>query len=571
MAAKENGNPQLLRLQHHSKQLDRLQRQIHDLKTANLIPKLPEICALCVIEDSEVVLQFFVDAELESAFLLFEDHFTTKCISIYEQTMDSNHHPDDDESESETTVTIQLVDEWYSLIFRAPNRSNCNQNDKSNGKLLFFLTKPDRNRCTQNDYESLDMLHTLIIDSCCALQSASKSTTRSISKSPFGTDRKRNGRNLVHSQSPRSTTTATPRGPRSISTATALIEIADEVFGGGDSEMPLNEMEFATAMTVRLGLESLWESQTTESLQSLFQSIWNDIEEEERWYLDETPCIVFAQFVQHFNVQIAAETESTMTPSAHSVRSTTMTQRTTKSLWHSICDCIAESPLSRRNTKRRERIKWTVMAVKERLSLIERLVDLSEDIVILQMEQQQFQRIWRRKLLKNRDIIGQFREEIMTQILSQNESLKKSLKSLQEERDRETSQSVLHGVDGRGLDIEYLKEIESKYKMLVEQQKRDQRAMKEMEGTLRQKEDEIYKLKSQIIGYQTWTKSQSRNRNESQKLEVPVGGQRIRYRHSAHNLMSNGLLKLKGEIAQTKLDVQRQLESMSFAQRVTDV
>ena len=68
------------------------------------------------------------------------------------------------------------------------------------------------------------------------------------------------------------------------------------------------------------------------------------------------------------------------------------------------------------------------------------------------------------------------------------------------------------------------------------------------------KEDEIYKLKSQLIGFQTLTPSQSAG-----------------HRQRAHNVLNHGLLRLKGEIAQTKLDVQRQLELMSSAQSVARV
>eukprot|EP01084_Bolivina_argentea_P213607 362723_1 len=47
---------------------------------------------------------------------------------------------------------------------------------------------------------------------------------------------------------------------QSISCETALIEIADEVFGGGDDRLSLNQIEFVTAMRVRLGMNNKYKN-----------------------------------------------------------------------------------------------------------------------------------------------------------------------------------------------------------------------------------------------------------------------------------------------------------------------
>ena len=247
------------------------------------------------------------------------------------------------------------------------------------------------------------------------------------------------------------------RKTKTVSTAKAMIEIADQVFGGGDSEIA------ATALKER------------------------------------------------------------------------------QSLWSSIRRCIAVSPLSRRNTKRRARAKWAVSTVKERLSDVEQLVDLAADILMTSpcaspsaSPQSSPSTLWRRKLSKNRAIVRQFRDEILTQILAENARLRAEVRALTEKSN----------VDE--LDSDHLLGIEEKYKELAHRQKRDQRAMKEMEVAIKGKTAEIHTLREQVIALRT----------------LPAPPQSPSH-SSAKRLSIDGLSRLKGEIALTKLSVQRQLQSMT--------
>merc|ERR1719361_1942622 len=118
-----------------------------------------------------------------------------------------------------------------------------------------------------------------------------------------------------------------------------------------------------------------------------------------------------------------------------------------------------------------------------------------------------------------------------------------------EERERKESTQNVQSVD-----MDCLRSIEAKYKALAERQRRDQRAMKQMEAALKAKGAEVYKLKSQLI---------------TKEHTPSLSANGLRHRNSAHHVL-HGITKLKGEIAQTKLDVQRQLEAFTSQNNIDE-
>jgi len=220
--------------------------------------------------------------------------------------------------------------------------------------------------------------------------------------------------------------------------------------------------------------------------------------------------------------------------------------------WKAIKRSIQNSPLSKRNKNRRDKQSISIIKTKEKLIKTEKLVNLLEEILIFN-ENDKNDFFWKSKILKHRQIIRLYSDAMFAQILRENDKMRIKISNLimriksmeNENKNKNENSNNLMG-------------IEARYYQLLQTQKQQQNAMKKCEMLIKRKDDEIHRLKAQLIrmSHDTNMLSSSRSLNA---LDVPSDDGRAR-----GGSLNDGLLRLKGEIAEKKLHVTRQLNLLTI-------
>ena len=458
-------NSRLQKLYKQTQKLNGLQTKLLRIKKTNFIKRL---CALSIIQNGKVAYKLFIDSEQERAFKFLQQTFEHRSIELYQQYTEQN-------CTGAIYKIFDLMELTFTLFIKPSN---------NNEKFMVFLLKNKQNINEIRQFRSMDILQTLIGEMCHSLQQQKTATS------------------------------SKTKAAQVVSSSTVLIEIAEEVFGGGSECLCLDEGEFGTSMTVRLGMEAIWFEHTKDILSDLFYAIIESIENKQTLYARERAAINFHQFVHYFNQMNL--------------------NKDVCKIWKDIKSAIQISPLSQRNKAIREQMDNSVMKTKEKLMKLEKLVNILEEILIFdEMLQKDEEVFWRQKLLRHRQVIRLFQDAILNQILEQNEKLKSEMSDLM--KIKETK------------DKNDLHEIETKYYALLATQRQQQIAMKECELLIKRKDDQIHELKSQLT-----TMNISRRGSKSEM-------------NSVDDDINDELLRLKGEIAQKKLHVTRQLNAMKVS------
>lgn len=182
----------------------------------------------------------------------------------------------------------------------------------------------------------------------------------------------------------------------------------------------------------------------------------------------------------------------------------------------------------------REQLEKSVTQTKEKVTKLETLVNVLEEILFFDESlKQQEMKFWRERVLKHRQVVRLYQDAILTQLLEKNEKLRTRMAGLLQMNEEKDSKRLAG--------------IETKYHELLATQRKQQIAMKKCEQLLKQKDDEIYQLRSQLTTINL-------NSRRTSKSSLNGGGD--------DDERVGELLRLRGEIAQKKLFLTRQLNAL---------
>merc|ERR1712228_302072 len=254
--------------------------------------------------------------------------------------------------------------------------------------------------------------------------------------------------------------------------------------GNGSDVYPLDQTEFVTCMRVRIGMESVWGNETKQRLQELFNKIVDATENVEVYENEneERPCLRFDDFINYFSPHIGHYAENQEE------------QRQRFKDWKDIKDAVKESPLSIRNRRQREKENISASKYRERLNVIEKLINLLEEALIFtesnriknresksndteggMVENEQL--FWRKKLIHHREFVRFYQDVILYEIINENNKMKKKMDKLI--KLNKFSRKVKDSENEWYKKNEHLLQIEQSYYALLRKQKNQQNTMKE--------------------------------------------------------------------------------------------
>lgn len=317
------------------------------------------------------------------------------------------------------------------------------------------------------------------------------------------------------------------------------------------------------------GMESVWEKETKSKLRSLFRDILDAADDADHYHSDDAqrPCITFTDFITYFSPHIRPHfnDEDTIGTNPYADRF---------EQWRAIKNAVRNSPLSARNRSLREKENISASKYREKLNDIEKLISLLEEGVIFDESKEIKLRakaqskgnhqqkgggkgseciFWRKKILKHREFVRFYQDVILQEVIAENHKMKSRIERLA--KMNKFSRKMAAEEQEWFRKNEHLLHIEQEYYGVLKQQKQQQMTMKKVEKLVQQKDREIYRLKSQLMEMRKRVNAESAQRVQSERenrsLSAPGG------------VMNDKLLRLKGEIALKKLEIQKQLNVMT--------
>ena len=329
------------------------------------------------------------------------------------------------------------------------------------------------------------------------------------------------------------------------------------------------------------GLETVWGDETKEKLQQIFEDIIDNTEDVNIMGTDENhkPCMTFDNFINYFSPCI----RSNFDDDDDNINKYEYRWKD----WRDIKYAVSKSPLSRRNRNLREKENISAQKYRDKLNDIEKLIGLLEETVIFHenktikskkkksknkkknnndddndkmLENEQL--FWRKKILQHREFVRFYQDVILYEIINENNKMKTKIDKLI--KLNKFSKKVQFEENEWYKKNQHLLQIEKQYYVALRKQKSQQSTMKKCEMAIQQKDQEISQLKSELLKLKTKI-----NNDENEERVNKISGHNNNNINIQQNNNGNGgvlnhkLLKLKGEIAQKKLEIQSQLNIMT--------